>query len=200
MSELKRWKKVAGPLAAAMLLAPLAACGDDEPTTPTSTTEVQTQGEAMEIDNLVRVHVPAGWEVQTSDTPGLEVYVLTLVPEGTEPQALMPGNERVDFAYLTLSNLGGTRGAAVYASAQRDEDADNTEFYSEIGEIETIEIDGVTFHGYEGTLTSGDHTGPVQYWYGDVGRETVQFDLVGERKGAIPHELVDFMKGIEFLP
>ena len=65
----------------------------------------------MEIDNLVRVHVPAGWEVQTSDTPGLEVYVLTLVPEGTEPQALMPGNERVDFAYLTLSNLGRDQGS-----------------------------------------------------------------------------------------
>lgn len=187
-------------LVAALLFMPLAACGDDDPTASETVAEASPQGETIEVDGSVRAFVPEGWEVQTPDTPGLEVYVLALIPEGTEPQALMPGNERVEFAHLALFNLGGTRGAAVYASAQREDDMENIEFFSEIGDIETLEIDGVTFHGYEGMLTSGDHVGPFQFWYGDIGRETVKFEVYGERNGTVPQELIDFMKTVEFLP
>lgn len=153
----------------------------------------------MEIDNQVRLHIPEGWEAQTGDFPGLGVFVATLVPEGTEPDALMPGRDRVDFAHLTLKNIGVTNGAEAYVDAQQARDSSNSDYYSDIAGLDPVEIDGKTFFGYEGTLSSNGRVGPIQYWYGEAGSDTYKFEIYGETDSDIPQELIDAMRAVEFL-
>lgn len=184
---------------AAMLLS-LVACDSGEPIDDeTTTVDVQLEGEAMDIDNQVRLHIPDGWEVQTGDFPGLGVYVATIVPDGTQRDALMPGNERVDFAYLALMNIGGTGDVADHSAAQMGRDSENTEYYSNIRGLDPVDIDKRTFYGYEGTLTSNGRVGPIQYWYGEADGDTYKFEIHGETDGEIPQELITAMKTAEFI-
>lgn len=192
----KHW---AATVVLAIALTSCAGAESDGPTTdmPTPT----SNGEVMEFQGTVRIDIHDGWEGRTSEQTGRSLYVAAVVPRGTPDDALHPDQADREFSYLTLMEIGSTDGAESYAET-RIREADESDIYSDIKQLEPIEIDGLTFYGFGATETTGSEgqrSTPVQYWYGDVNGSTYKFELYGGTDGSpIADEVIAAMMSARF--
>lgn len=188
----------------AVLLLALSACTGNtseypSPTTTQSQSQEPIQGETVEIDRQLRMQVPDGWTALTDNIPGLDIYILMVVPADTDLAELEPGTDRPDFAYLTVANLGPTRnGAESYSAAVMESDAENTSSYSDIVALDPVEVDDTTFYGYEGTLIQNGTEAPFQYWHADANDATYKVAIHADADGEFPQDLTDAFKSIDF--
>lgn len=216
-------KLAAGALSLGLLLS-LTACGGDEgndqgvPQEQTQTdeesglevatetyseleSETEFEGTSEEIDQHLSLTIPDGWTMLSGDIPGLDIYILMVVPEDLERDELEPDAATPDYAYLTVMDIGKTRnGAERYSKAIMESDAENTDFYSDLAELEPVEVGETVFYGYEGTFTKQGIVTPFQSWHADANGTTYVIDIHGDVDGVMPQVLTDAFHSIRFGP
>lgn len=164
-------------------------------------TAAEFEGTPEEIDQHLSITIPDGWTMLSGDIPGLDIYLLMVVPEDLEREELEPEAGTADYAYLTVVDIGKTRnGAERYSKAIMESDAENTDFYSDLAELEPVEVGETMFYGYEGTFTQQGIVTPFQSWHADANGTTYVIDIHGDVEGAIPEELTDAFHSIRFGP
>ncbi|MDZ3744552.1 hypothetical protein QP228_000725 [Pseudoglutamicibacter cumminsii] len=176
----------------------------ESPTSSQSPTAEQTQkpvqGETLEIQHHLRMQVPDGWMALTEDIPGLDIYILMVVPADADQDELELRNGWPEFAYLTVMDFGAKakNGAERYSAAAMEEDAENSSAYSDVTELEPRRIGDTTFYGYEGVLARVGKTAPFQYWHADANGVTYKVEIHADNNGDIPAELEDAFNSLEF--
>lgn len=157
------------------------------------------QGETLEIQHHLRMQVPDGWKALTENIPGLDLYILMVVPADSDQAELEPSNSLPEFAYLTVAEFGKAKnGAERYSAAAMERDAQNSVSYSDLTELEPRQIGDTTFYGYEGTLTKGGDSAPFQYWHADANNVTYKVEIHADSNGDIPAELEDTFNSLVF--
>ena len=178
----------------------------EETETPTSSqsppaeqTQEPIQGETLEIQHQLRMQIPDGWTALTENIPGLDLYILMVVPEHLGREGLEPESGLPDYAHLTVMDLGKTRNEAErYSAATMERDAENSSSYSDVTELEPRQIGDTTFYGYEGMLTKGGEATPFQYWHADANDVTFKVAIHADINGDIPAELEDAFNSLDF--
>lgn len=196
-------------MASGIVLLALAACtGSDHPEdtdtpsasqTPTAEqTQEPIQGETVEIENQLRMQVPDGWTALTDNIPGLDIYLLMIVPADTDLAELEPSAGRPDFAYLTVMDLGKAKnGAERFAAASMEADAEN-KAYSDLVQLDPVQANETTFYGYEGKVIIAGVETPFQYWHADANGVTYKIQIHADIQGNLPQDLVDAFTSIDF--